>query len=175
MDFAVAIRFGRVTFVGHAVVASLSNASAQMATFVEDDCSTKQVGPTAAGGKIAPRYSRNHTVWTVIEGPVATDGTSVGNFGPVAGYLNFGCAGNPTVTLPFGNVDDGPASIAFTQSLTTVGCASNLRTFTEVVTCQSGCPEMRSLRSGWRRLWPRRCACMRMSSHAWAPRRKRRR
>ena len=105
---------GALTIVGTAVLASLGLAHAQMATFVIDDFSANPVGPTPTGGTITPKYSRNQTLWMVDEGPVATDGTSVGNYRPVAGCLNFGCSGNPTVTLPFGPVDDGPASIEFT-------------------------------------------------------------
>ncbi len=89
-------------------------ASAQVVTFVSDDFSANQVGVTTTGDTITPKYSRNNTVWIVEEGLVATDGTSVGNREPTAGSLNLGCSGNTTVTLPWGDVDAGPASIEFT-------------------------------------------------------------
>jgi len=113
-----------LTVVSIAALTGTGPALAQTATFVIDDFSAHQVGATPTGGTITPGYSRNQTVWTVDEGPVATDGTSVGNYRPAAGCLNFGCAGNPTVTLPFGPVDEGPASIEFTLRQSNGGVAS---------------------------------------------------
>ena len=115
-----------LTIAGVAALAGLGTAYAQMATFVTDDFDTHQVGSNPTGGTITPGYSRNHTVWTVDEGPVATNGASVGNYRPAAGSLNFGCAGNPTVTLPFGPVDEGPASIEFTLRQSNAGRGSYL-------------------------------------------------
>jgi hypothetical protein len=64
---------------------------------IQDDFSDNEVAtPTSRSGS---------QVWTVASGSFAADGNQVdGNFGEVAGQLNFGTTGGTSIYIDFGNV-----------------------------------------------------------------------
>lgn len=83
------------------------------AVIITDNFSVNQVGATTVGGTITPQNSMYSTLWTVNSGTFATNGAAIGNYLPAAGELNFGTDNGTAITLPFGNVQAGNATISF--------------------------------------------------------------